>query len=45
MTLRYTDIVQNLWLFRNPSNPQECKAVRPFSVRLIDGYADWNDLG
>lgn len=44
-TPRFTDVVKNLWLFRNPYDQSETVEVEPFSVPLDPkGYAEWEDI-
>lgn len=44
-TPRYTDLVKNVWIFRNPNKQSESVEVRPYSVPLDkDGWANWADV-
>ena len=45
MTPRMTDVVENVWIFRNPSAPAQCVKVKPYSVPLDkQNCAKWDDV-
>lgn len=44
-TLRWTDIIKNVWIFRNPHDQSQSVEI-PVSSVVLDknGYADWAEV-